>query len=55
VFRAADEFELVADNEFDEGFVASPAVVGKTLILRSKSHLYRIERKQGPGGTVSGL
>ena len=45
VFKAADEFELVAENKFDEGFVASPAVVGKALILRSKHHLYRVERR----------
>jgi outer membrane protein assembly factor BamB len=43
VFKAASEFELVADNKFEEGFVASPAVAGKSLILRSKGHVYRIE------------
>lgn len=43
VFKAAREFELVAENKFDEGFVASPAVAGKSLILRSKDHLYRFE------------
>jgi outer membrane protein assembly factor BamB len=45
VFKAADEFELVADNKLDVGFIASPAIAGKALILRSKTHLYRIERK----------
>lgn len=43
VFKAAREFEQVADNKLDEGFVASPAVAGKSLILRSKGHLYRIQ------------
>ncbi|MBS0204277.1 MAG: PQQ-binding-like beta-propeller repeat protein [Planctomycetes bacterium] len=43
VFEAGREFKLVADNKFDEGFVASPAVAGKALILRSKGHLYRVE------------
>jgi outer membrane protein assembly factor BamB len=45
VFKASEEFELVADNKLDEGFVASPAVAGKSLILRSKGHLYRIENR----------
>jgi outer membrane protein assembly factor BamB len=45
VFKASGEFELVADNKLDEGFVASPAVAGKSLILRSKGHLYRIENR----------
>ena len=45
VFKATREFEQVAENKLDEGFLASPAVAGKSLILRSKSHLYRIERK----------
>jgi outer membrane protein assembly factor BamB len=45
VFKASREFELVAENKLDDGFVASPAVAGKALVLRSKTHLYRIERK----------
>ena len=45
VFKAGREFELVAENKFEEGFVASPAVAGKALILRSKTHLYRIENR----------
>lgn len=45
VFKAGREFELVADNKLDDGFVASPAVAGKALILRSKTHLYRIEKR----------
>jgi outer membrane protein assembly factor BamB len=44
VFKAAREFELVAENKLDDGFLASPAVAGKALILRSKTHLYRIEK-----------
>ncbi|MGE3409943.1 MAG: PQQ-binding-like beta-propeller repeat protein [Pirellulales bacterium] len=42
VFKAAREYELVAQNKLDDGFVASPAVAGESLIVRSKSHLYRI-------------
>ena len=44
VFRAERKFELVEENHLDDGFVASPAVAGRSLILRSKSHLYRIEK-----------
>ena len=44
VFKAAREFEEVAENQLDAGFLASPAVVGKSLVLRSKTHLYRIEQ-----------
>jgi len=36
---------MVADNKLDDGFIASPAVAGKSLILRSKGHLYRIENR----------
>lgn len=45
VFKAAREFELVAENKLGEGFWASPAVAGKSLIVRTKSHLYRIEKR----------
>ena len=41
-----DKFEVLAENELDEGFMASPAVVDNALFLRTKTHLYRIERKK---------
>ena len=44
VFRAGREYELVAENQLGEGFIASPAVAGRSLILRSTTHLYRVER-----------
>lgn len=44
VFKATREFDLVAENTLGPGFLASPAVAGKALILRSKSDLYRIEK-----------
>ncbi|MDQ3623700.1 MAG: PQQ-binding-like beta-propeller repeat protein [Verrucomicrobiota bacterium] len=37
------EFALLADNQLGDGYMASPAVAGKALFLRSKTHLYRIE------------
>ena len=36
-------FEKLAENTLGDGFMASPAVAGKALILRSKSAIYRIE------------
>jgi outer membrane protein assembly factor BamB len=49
VLKAGRKYELVATNELDEGFMASPAVSGKALFLRTKTHLYRIESNV-PGG-----
>jgi len=45
VIRAAGEFEAVATNTLDAGCMASPALVGDTLILRTKTHLYAIGAK----------
>ena len=39
------EMKVLGESKLDEGFMASPAVSGKALILRTKSHLYRIEQK----------
>jgi outer membrane protein assembly factor BamB len=35
--------EVLATNKLDDGCLASPAVDGKALFLRTKTHLYRIE------------
>ncbi len=45
VIAAADTFQLLATNQLGDGFMASPAVYNNSLILRSRSHLYRIEKK----------
>lgn len=37
------EFRLLAENPLDAGCMASPAVIGDALIVRTKTHLYRIE------------
>jgi outer membrane protein assembly factor BamB len=42
VIEATEELKLLATNTLDDGFMASPAVSGNSLFLRSKSHLYRI-------------
>jgi hypothetical protein len=43
VLRPARQFEQAASNKLDDGSMASPAVAGNALILRTRSHLYRIE------------
>jgi outer membrane protein assembly factor BamB len=43
VIKASREYEELAANKFDDGFMASPAVTGKALILRTRSAIYRVE------------
>lgn len=43
VIEAARELKILAENQLDEGFMASPAVDGAALYLRTRTHLYRIE------------
>lgn len=43
VIAASKQFQVIAVNTLDSGFMASPAVTGNALILRTKTHLYRIE------------
>jgi outer membrane protein assembly factor BamB len=42
---AADKstWRVLATNTLDDGFMASPAVAGKSLFLRTKTHLYCVE------------
>ncbi len=44
VFAPKKEFEQLAENQLDDGCNASPAVSGKALYVRTKTHLYRIEK-----------
>jgi hypothetical protein len=39
-----ERFQLLAENRLDDGCMASPAVIDNALILRTKTHLYRIEQ-----------
>jgi outer membrane protein assembly factor BamB len=43
VVQAGREFKVLAKNKLGDGFMASPAVVENSLILRSKTSLYRID------------
>jgi outer membrane protein assembly factor BamB len=41
---AADRtYRKLAENALGDGFMASPAVTGNALVLRSRTHLYRVE------------
>ena len=43
VIKPGRELEVLAKNQLDGGFMASPAADGKAFYLRTKTHLYRIE------------
>jgi outer membrane protein assembly factor BamB len=43
VLQAGREFKILAQNQLDNGFMASPAVAGNALFLRTRQDLYRIE------------
>jgi len=45
IIEPGREFRRLAVNELDGFLGASPAVVGKSLLLRTKTHLYRVQKK----------
>lgn len=45
VLKAGKQFAQLAANQLEGPVVASPAVIGRTIFLRSDEHLYRIERQ----------
>ena len=42
VLAAAPEFKILATSPLGDGFMAVPAVVDNSFILRSRTHLYRV-------------
>ncbi len=44
VIEAGRTFKVLAANKLDGGFMSSPAVAGRALFVRSKTHLYRLEK-----------
>jgi hypothetical protein len=46
VIATGREFQELAVNELEGEILASPAVAGNALFLRTDTHLYRIEEKQ---------
>jgi outer membrane protein assembly factor BamB len=43
VIAAGDEYTVLAENQLPDGIMASPAVAGQSLFLRTATHLYRLE------------
>lgn len=43
VVAASREYRVLSQNKLEHGCMASPAVAGQSLILRSTEHLYRID------------
>ncbi len=43
VLKPGRKFELLAENFLPDGFMASPAVTGRAMILRTKTHLYCVQ------------
>ena len=43
VLAAGPEFKVLAENQLDNGFMASPAVAGDALIVRTSHDVYRLE------------
>jgi outer membrane protein assembly factor BamB len=46
VIEAGREFKILAQNQLDNGFMASPAVAGSALFVRTRTDLYRIEEQK---------
>ncbi|PYK62658.1 MAG: quinonprotein alcohol dehydrogenase [Verrucomicrobia bacterium] len=44
VIEARRQFKVLAENQLEDGFMASPAIAGSAFLLRTRTHLYRIEK-----------
>jgi outer membrane protein assembly factor BamB len=53
VLQAGREFKVLAENVLDEGLMASPAVAGAALFVRTRTHLYRLEEPRAERKTSS--
>jgi len=49
VFAAADTFQLLAQNDLDERCLATPAIAGGELLIRTRKHLYCIPGRDAAG------
>jgi len=45
VIRPGRKFDLLAENQLEDGFLSSPAIAGKAFYIRTRTHLYRIEKR----------
>ena len=43
VLAAGREWKVLGENHLGDGFMASPAIAGNALFLRSRTHLYKVE------------
>lgn len=43
VVKASDSFQMISTNRLESGCMASPTIYDKSLIVRTETHLYRIE------------
>ena len=44
VLKPGREFVVLAENELGEGCLATPAISGSAILVRTRTHLYRIEK-----------
>jgi len=44
--------QRLAENQLDDGFLASPAIVGRSFFLRTRTHLYRVEQLERKSAQV---
>jgi hypothetical protein len=47
VIRAGDKYEELEPNDLGEMALATPALIGDRLILRTDQHLYSIRNTRG--------
>ena len=45
VMTTGREAKVVAKNKLDDGCMATPAIAGKSLFIRTRTHLYRIDKR----------
>ena len=45
VIKAGKQFEKLAENQLEGDVVATPAIVDRTIFLRTDTHLYRIGKE----------
>ncbi len=53
VIDAGREMKVLAENRLDDGFMASPAMAGRAIFLRTRTSLYRIEDSAAPAARPS--
>lgn len=45
VFAPERQYRVLGEGKFESGFMASPAAVGRSLFLRTKTHMYCLEKE----------